>query len=171
MCIRDRFKAVQMGGPSGGCIPKELLDTVIDYKALSATGAIMGSGGMVVMDESTCMVGMAKFFLDFTTKESCGKCVHCRLGTKRMLGILTRIVNGEGKEGDSELLEELCYAVKDGALCGLGQTCLLYTSLQKLSVKSVQRRGSGLSLHHYINAVSVVFYHSFYSPNLPFYSV
>lgn len=122
--IRDgkEFKAVQMGGPSGGCIPKELLDTIIDYKALSATGAIMGSGGMVVMDESTCMVGMAKFFLDFTTKESCGKCVHCRLGTKRMLGILTRIVNGEGKEGDSELLEELCYAVKDGALCGLGQT-------------------------------------------------
>lgn len=122
--IRDgkEFKAVQMGGPSGGCIPKELLDTVIDYKALSATGAIMGSGGMVVMDESTCMVGMAKFFLDFTTKESCGKCIHCRLGTKRMLGILTRIVNGEGKEGDSELLEELCYAVKDGALCGLGQT-------------------------------------------------
>ncbi len=122
--IRDgkEFKAVQMGGPSGGCIPKELLDTVIDYKALSATGAIMGSGGMVVMDESTCMVEMAKFFLDFTTKESCGKCVHCRLGTKRMLGILTRIVNGEGKEGDSELLEELCYAVKDGALCGLGQT-------------------------------------------------
>lgn len=122
--IRDgkEFKAVQMGGPSGGCIPKELLDTVIDYKALSATGAIMGSGGMVVMDESTCMVGMAKFFLDFTAKESCGKCVHCRLGTKRMLGILTRIVNGEGKEGDSELLEELCYAVKDGALCGLGQT-------------------------------------------------
>lgn len=122
--IRDgkEFKAVQMGGPSGGCIPKELLDTVIDYKALSATGAIMGSGGMVVMDERTCMVGMAKFFLDFTTKESCGKCVHCRLGTKRMLGILTRIVNGEGKEGDSELLEELCYAVKDGALCGLGQT-------------------------------------------------
>lgn len=122
--IRDgkEFKAVQMGGPSGGCIPKELLDTVIDYKALSATGAIMGSGGMVVMDESTCMVGMAKFFLDFTAKESCGKCVHCRLGTKRMLGILTRIVNGEGKEGDAELLEELCYAVKDGALCGLGQT-------------------------------------------------
>lgn len=122
--IRDgkEFKAVQMGGPSGGCIPKELLDTVIDYKALSATGAIMGSGGMVVMDESTCMVGMAKFFLDFTAKESCGKCVHCRLGTKKMLGILTRIVNGEGKEGDSELLEELCYAVKDGALCGLGQT-------------------------------------------------
>lgn len=122
--IRDgkEFKAVQMGGPSGGCIPKELLDTVIDYKALSATGAIMGSGGMVVMDESTCMVGMAKFFLDFTAKESCGKCVHCRLGTKRMLGVLTRIVNGEGKEGDSELLEELCYAVKDGALCGLGQT-------------------------------------------------
>ena len=122
--IRDgkEFKAVQMGGPSGGCIPADLLDTVIDYKALGATGAIMGSGGMVVMDESTCMVGMAKFFLDFTTKESCGKCVHCRLGTKRMLEILTRITEGEGKEGDIELLEELCLAIKDGALCGLGQT-------------------------------------------------
>lgn len=117
-----KFKAVQMGGPSGGCIPDELLDTVIDYKTLGATGAIMGSGGMVVMDESTCMVGMAKFFLDFTAKESCGKCVHCRLGTKRMLEILTRIVDGKGEEGDIELLEELCYAVKDGALCGLGQT-------------------------------------------------
>ena len=116
------FKAVQMGGPSGGCIPKALIDTVIDYKALGATGAIMGSGGMVVMDESTCMVGMAKFFLDFTAKESCGKCIHCRIGTKRMLEILDRITKGEGKEGDIELLEELCYAIKDGALCGLGQT-------------------------------------------------
>ncbi|MBR2100490.1 MAG: NADH-quinone oxidoreductase subunit NuoF [Eubacterium sp.] len=116
------FKAVQMGGPSGGCIPKELIDTVIDYKALGATGAIMGSGGMVVMDESTCMVGMAKFFLDFTAKESCGKCIHCRIGTKRMLEMLDRITKGEGKEGDIELLEELCYSIKDGALCGLGQT-------------------------------------------------
>ena len=122
--IRDdkEFKAVQMGGPSGGCIPGELLDTVIDYKALAATGAIMGSGGMVVMDESTCMVGMAKFFLDFTALESCGKCVHCRIGTARMQEILTRIVKGEGKTGDIELLEELCEAIKDGALCGLGQT-------------------------------------------------
>ncbi len=116
------FKAVQMGGPSGGCIPASLLDTVIDYKALSATGAIMGSGGMVVMDENTCMVNMAKFFLDFTTKESCGKCVHCRLGTKRMYEVLTRISEGDGKEGDIELLEELCLSIKDGALCGLGQT-------------------------------------------------
>ena len=122
--IRDdkEFKAVQLGGPSGGCIPASLLDTVIDYKALGATGAIMGSGGMVVMDESTCMVGMAKFFLDFTAKESCGKCIHCRIGTKRMLEILDRIVKGEGTEGDIEKLEELCYAIKDGALCGLGQT-------------------------------------------------
>lgn len=122
--IRDgkKFKAVQMGGPSGGCIPEDLLDTVIDYKALSATGAIMGSGGMVVMDESTCMVGMAKFFLDFTAKESCGKCTHCRIGTKRMLEILTRITEGEGKEEDIDLLDELCYSIKDGALCGLGQT-------------------------------------------------
>ena len=116
------FKAVQMGGPSGGCIPADLLDTVIDYKALGATGAIMGSGGMVVMDETTCMVSMAQFFLDFTAKESCGKCIHCRIGTKRMLEILNRIVKGEGKEGDIELLEELCYSIKDGALCGLGQT-------------------------------------------------
>ena len=122
--VRDgkAFKAVQMGGPSGGCIPAHLLDTIIDYKALSATGAIMGSGGMVVMDESTCMVGMAKFFLDFTKDESCGKCVHCRIGTKRLQEILGRIVSGKGKPGDIELLEELCLAVKDGALCGLGQT-------------------------------------------------
>ncbi len=122
--IRDdkAFKAVQMGGPSGGCIPAHLLDTIIDYKALGETGAIMGSGGMVVMDENTCMVGMAKFFLDFTALESCGKCVHCRIGTKRMQEILTRIVKGEGKEDDIELLEELCETVKDGALCGLGQT-------------------------------------------------
>lgn len=82
----------------------------------------MGSGGMVVMDKTTCMVSMARFFLDFTAKESCGKCIHCRIGTKRMLEILNRIVKGEGKEGDIELLEELCYSIKDGALCGLGQT-------------------------------------------------
>ena len=122
--IRDghEFKAVQLGGPSGGCIPAHLLDTVIDYRALGATGAIMGSGGMVVMDETTCMVGIAKFFLEFTTKESCGKCVHCRIGTKRLSETLERIVNGQGKDGDIELLEELCTSIKDGALCGLGQT-------------------------------------------------
>lgn len=122
--IRDdkRFKAVQLGGPSGGCIPESLLDTVIDYKALSATGAIMGSGGMVVMDENTCMVNMARFFLDFTTKESCGKCVHCRIGTKRMFEILTRITDGNGEDGDIETLEELCESIRAGALCGLGQT-------------------------------------------------
>ena len=122
--IRDggTFKAVQMGGPSGGCIPEHLLDTNIDYKALGATGAIMGSGGMVVMDSHTCMVNMARFFLDFTAKESCGKCVHCRIGTKRMHEILTRITEGKGKEGDVELLQELCNGIKAGALCGLGQT-------------------------------------------------
>ena len=117
-----KIKAVQLGGPSGGCIPEDLLDTVIDYKELAKTGAIMGSGGMVVMDEDTCMVGMAKFFLDFTAEESCGKCIHCRIGTKRLQEILTRITEGKGKEGDIELLSELCEAVKDGALCGLGQT-------------------------------------------------
>ena len=122
--VRDgrRFKAVQMGGPSGGCIPESLLDTPIDYKALGATGAIMGSGGMVVMDDSTCMVNMARFFLDFTAKESCGKCVHCRIGTKRLHETLVRITEGHGREGDVELLEELCKGIKDGALCGLGQT-------------------------------------------------
>ena len=122
--IRDgrKFKAVQMGGPSGGCIPEHLLDTRIDYKELGATGAIMGSGGMVVMDDSTCMVNMARFFLDFTAKESCGKCVHCRIGTKRLHEILTRITEGQGREGDIKLLEELCTGVKAGALCGLGQT-------------------------------------------------
>ena len=116
------FKAVQLGGPSGGCVPAHLLDTIIDYKNLNATGAIMGSGGMVVMDETTCMVGIAKFFLDFTTRESCGKCVHCRIGTKRLSELLDRIVAGQGKDGDIELLEELCVSIKDGALCGLGQT-------------------------------------------------
>ena len=116
------FKAVQLGGPSGGCVPAHLLDTIIDYKNLNATGAIMGSGGMVVMDETTCMVGIAKFFLDFTTRESCGKCVHCRIGCKRLSELLDRIVAGEGKDGDIELLEELCNTIKDGALCGLGQT-------------------------------------------------
>ena len=122
--IRDggTFKAVQMGGPSGGCIPEHLLDTKIDYKALGATGAIMGSGGMVVMDSHTCMVNMARFFLDFTAKESCGKCDHCRIGTKRMHEILTRITEGKGREGDVELLQDLCNGIKAGALCGLGQT-------------------------------------------------
>jgi NADH-quinone oxidoreductase subunit F len=117
-----RFKAVQMGGPSGGCIPEFLSDTIVDYDSVNATGAIMGSGGMVVMDETTCMVDVAKFFLDFTCKESCGKCTFCRMGTKRMLEILDRITNGHGREGDLEKLEELAYQIKDNSLCGLGQT-------------------------------------------------
>ena len=117
-----KYKAVQMGGPSGGCIPADLVDTLLDFKALSATGAIMGSGGMVVMDASTCMVNIARFFLDFTARESCGKCVPCRIGTTRMMEILNRICEGNGQEGDIELLEELCVSIKDGALCGLGQT-------------------------------------------------
>ncbi|MEI7723907.1 MAG: NADH-quinone oxidoreductase subunit NuoF [Bacteroidota bacterium] len=117
-----KFKAVQMGGPSGGCIPEFLSDTIVDYDSVNATGAIMGSGGMVVMDETTCMVDVAKFFLDFTCKESCGKCTFCRMGTKRMLEILDRITNGHGKQGDLEKLEELAYQIKDNSLCGLGQT-------------------------------------------------
>ncbi len=116
------FKAVQMGGPSGGCIPAHLADTIVDYDSVNATGAIMGSGGMVVMDETTCMVDVARFFLDFTQKESCGKCTFCRIGTKRMLEILTRITEGKGEEGDIERLEELSYQIKDNSLCGLGQT-------------------------------------------------
>ncbi len=116
------FKAVQMGGPSGGCIPKALIDTPVDYESITKTGAIMGSGGMVVMDETTCMVDMARFFLDFTCKESCGKCIYCRIGTKRMLEILERIVHGEGKMEDIDELEQLCTSIKDGSLCGLGQT-------------------------------------------------
>lgn len=116
------FKAVQMGGPSGGCIPAELIDTPVTYEDINKTGAIVGSGGMIVMDEDTCMVDMARFFLDFTKKESCGKCNYCRIGTKRMLEILERITKGEGKDGDIELLEELAEKIKDGAMCGLGQT-------------------------------------------------
>jgi len=116
------FKAVQMGGPSGGCIPSHLSHTIVDYDSVNATGAIMGSGGMVVMDETTCMIDVARFFLDFTQKESCGKCTFCRIGTKRMLEILTRITEGKGEEGDIEKLEELSYQIKDNSLCGLGQT-------------------------------------------------
>ena len=122
--IRDdrKFKAVQMGGPSGGCIPAELQETVIDYESINKTGAIMGSGGLVVMDETTCMVDVARFFLEFTQRESCGKCTFCRIGTKRMLEVLTRITEGNGKDGDIELLEDLAARVKNSSLCGLGQT-------------------------------------------------
>ncbi len=115
-------KAVQMGGPSGGCIPKDMLNTPIDYESIAKTGAIMGSGGMVVMDENTCMVDMAKFFMDFTSKESCGKCVPCRIGTTRMLEILERIVDGKGTESDIDILLELAESIKTGALCGLGNS-------------------------------------------------
>lgn len=116
------FKAVQMGGPSGGCIPAQLLDTIVDYDSITATGAIMGSGGMVVMDTGTCMVDVAKFFLNFTQNESCGKCTFCRIGTKRMLEILTRITEGKGEMADIETLQELSENIIKGSLCGLGQT-------------------------------------------------
>jgi NADH-quinone oxidoreductase subunit F len=122
--IKDgkQFKAVQMGGPSGGCIPAELNETIIDYESINKTGAIMGSGGLVVMDEDTCMVDVARFFLDFTQRESCGKCTFCRVGTKRMLETLTRITEGNGKESDIEFLENIANLVKNNSLCGLGQT-------------------------------------------------
>jgi NADH-quinone oxidoreductase subunit F len=117
-----KFKAVQIGGPSGGCLPDKLLDTPVDYESLTAHGAIMGSGGMVVADEDTCMVDLAKFFLSFTQKESCGKCVPCRIGTKRMLEILTSITEGRGEDESISLLEILARDVKAASLCGLGQT-------------------------------------------------
>ncbi|HIS95696.1 MAG TPA: NADH-quinone oxidoreductase subunit NuoF [Candidatus Ventricola gallistercoris] len=117
-----KFKAAQTGGPSGGCIPASQLDVQIDYDNLTAIGSMMGSGGMIVMDEDNCMVDIARFFLDFTVDESCGKCAPCRIGTKRMLEILDRIVNGQGRDGDIEKLEELATTIKSTALCGLGQT-------------------------------------------------
>lgn len=117
-----KFKAAQTGGPSGGCIPAEHLNVPIDYESLSALGTIMGSGGLIIMDEDTCMVDLAKYFLDFIKDESCGKCTACRSGTLRMLEVLERITKGEGREGDIELLEELAQGIKDSALCGLGQS-------------------------------------------------
>lgn len=117
-----KFKAAQTGGPSGGCIPAELIDTPIDYDSLIKIGSMMGSGGLIVMDEDTCMVDIAKFFLEFTVDESCGKCVPCRIGTKRLLELLTKITNGTGTLEDIDEMEELCYTIKNSALCGLGQT-------------------------------------------------
>ncbi|MCJ7685717.1 MAG: 4Fe-4S binding protein, partial [Desulfobacteraceae bacterium] len=116
------FKAVQIGGPSGGCLPSDFLDTPIDFDSLTEAGAMMGSGGMVVMDEDTCMVDVARYFLDFTQKESCGKCTFCRVGTHHLLEILVRITKGEGREGDLEILEALSEDIKTGSLCGLGKT-------------------------------------------------
>src|SRR5512139_280784 len=117
-----KFKAAQLGGPSGGCLPAEHLNTPTDYEAIIKAGAIMGSGGMIVMDDDTCMVDMARYFMDFCQDESCGKCTPCRVGTRRMLEILQRICKGEGREGDIELLEDLAQQIKETALCGLGQT-------------------------------------------------
>lgn len=117
-----KFKAVQIGGPSGGCLPDDFLDTPIDFDSLNQAGAMMGSGGMVVMDEDACMIDVARYFLDFTQKESCGKCTFCRIGTKHLLDILDRITKGEGREGDIELLEDLSMDIKNGSLCGLGKT-------------------------------------------------
>ena len=117
-----KFKAVQTGGPSGGCIPADYLDIAIDYDSLTAIGSMMGSGGMIVMDEDNCMVDIARFFLDFTVDESCGKCTPCRIGTRRMLEILNRICEGKGEDGDIERLENLAQNIKATALCGLGQT-------------------------------------------------
>ncbi len=117
-----KFKAAQTGGPSGGCIPESLIDTPIDYDSLISIGSMMCSGGLIVMDEDTCMVDIAKFFLEFTVDESCGKCAPCRIGTKRLLEILDKITSGNGTLEDIDRLEELCYMIKDSALCGLGQT-------------------------------------------------
>ncbi|MEI7448696.1 MAG: NADH-quinone oxidoreductase subunit NuoF [Desulfomonile sp.] len=119
---RRKFKAVQTGGPSGGCIPEDMLDLPIDYETLAKAGSIMGSGGMIVMDTDTCMVDLARYFLNFTQEESCGKCIPCRIGTTQMVEILTRITEGKGEEGDIERLESLAKTIKTHALCGLGQT-------------------------------------------------
>ncbi len=121
--IKDgkKLKAVQIGGPMGGCLPEEYLDRPIDYESLAAAGTIMGSGGLVVMDEDTCMVDIARFFMEFIQDESCGKCTPCRVGTRRMLEILQRICKGDGKDGDIETLEMLCRQIKSTSLCGLGQ--------------------------------------------------
>jgi len=122
--IKDgrEFKAVQMGGPSGGCIPASLDKTPVDFESIPTTGAIMGSGGMVVLDETSCMVEMARYFLEFTQNESCGKCTFCRIGTLRMLEVLTRVTQGEGVEGDIEKMEKLAVQIKEASLCGLGQS-------------------------------------------------
>ncbi len=117
-----KFKAAQTGGPSGGCIPASHIDTPIEYDTLIELGSMMGSGGLIVMDEDTCMVDVARFFLEFTVEESCGKCPPCRIGTKRMLDILERICNNEGREDDIEMLEKLAKTIKAASLCGLGQT-------------------------------------------------
>ncbi len=117
-----KFKAAQTGGPSGGCIPEENLDTPIDYESLSKIGSMMGSGGLIVMDDSKCMVNLAKFYLGFTVDESCGQCTPCRIGTKRMLEMLERITEGKGAEGDIEKLEVLAETIKKTSICGLGQT-------------------------------------------------
>jgi NADH-quinone oxidoreductase subunit F len=117
-----KFKAVQIGGPSGGCLPESFLDTPVDFDSLTRAGAMMGSGGMVVMDEESCMVNVARYFLDFTQKESCGKCTFCRIGTRHLLNVLDRLTKGEGKETDLELLEVLSEDIKNGSLCGLGKT-------------------------------------------------
>jgi len=119
---KKRFKAVQLGGPSGGCVPEKYLDTPVDYEEIAKVGAIMGSGGAIVMDENTCMVDMARFFMDFVQDESCGKCTPCREGTRRLLQILEKISEGNGEAGDIENLETLSFFIKDAALCGLGQT-------------------------------------------------
>ena len=117
-----KFKAAQTGGPSGGCIPASLIDTEVDYDNLTAIGCMMGSGGLIVMDEDTCMVDMAKFFLEFTVDESCGKCTPCRVGTKRLLEMLDKITKGNGTLEDLDRMEELCHYIKQNSLCGLGQT-------------------------------------------------
>jgi NADH:ubiquinone oxidoreductase subunit F (NADH-binding) len=122
-CAEGRkFKAVQVGGPSGGCIPAELSDMPVDYESLTAAGAMMGSGGLVVLDDSDCMVDIARYFLNFTQAESCGKCTFCRVGTKMMLEILERLCEGKARPGDLEKMEELAQVTRRGSICGLGQT-------------------------------------------------
>jgi len=151
------FKAVQTGGPSGGCLPASMLDLPVDYESLAQAGAIMGSGGMVVMDEETCMVDVARYFLSFTQDESCGKCVPCRIGTKQMMDILENMTNGTGKPDDLDLLLELCQSIKAGSLCALGQTApnpVLTTSQyfpEEYEAHTKEKRCPALSCSNLIN--------------------
>lgn len=159
---KKKFKAVQLGGPSGGCLPAEYGDTGIDYESLQKSGAIMGSGGMVVMDEATCMVDIAKYFLDFTCKESCGECAPCRLGTKQMLDILNDIVSGKAEEKDLDLLMDLALSIKKTSFCGLGQTApnpvittLKYFKeeyLEHINKKMCRAKKCRVLLRYYINS-------------------
>jgi NADH-quinone oxidoreductase subunit F len=143
-----KLKAVLVGGPSGGCVPAHLCDTPVDYEALKEVGTIMGSGGLVVLDDSDCMVDIARYFMSFTQEESCGKCTHCRIGTKRMLEIMDRLCEGKGRKGDMQKLEMLSGITVEGSLCGLGKTAPIPCCPPCTSSKRSTRPTSRASVPH-----------------------